>query len=286
MAGPAHRPCFWTGVFAAIERWIEGPRNKRLRLEKAPWTFDKLWRKTVKHIIYLAIAFLISHVFLSYFVTMPALGQMITSSPGENLTPFLWGWVMTGLLYFNFWWFREQLCMIVCPYGRLQSALGDDDTWIIGYDVNRGEPRGKAKDPEAGDCVNCNRCVVVCPTGIDIRDGLQLECIGCAYCIDACDEIMDKLGRPRGLVRYDTHNGLHGGKRRFWRPRVFGYAFAAILGLVVWTVAVSGRTPFEAKVMHIQGAPYTVQDGVLRNQLRINTVNKHGEPATSTAEPI
>ena len=138
---------------------------------------------------------------------------------------------LTICLYFSFSWFREQFCIIMCPYGRIQSALTDDNTIIIGYDEKRGEPRGKKSDPDAGDCIACNRCVQVCPTGIDIRNGLQLECIGCANCIDACNTVMDKTGRDRGLIRYDSLNGLEGKERKIVRPRMILYSAFLLVGL-------------------------------------------------------
>ena len=201
---------FLEGVFRRIERLIEGPRAQRLRRNATGLSFDKVWRKLLKHGVYIVLALLLSHVFISYFVSLPSLVEMVQRSPAEHPTAFTWVIVMSAILYFNFSWFREQLCLIICPYGRLQSAMTDQDTMVIGYDFNRGEPRGKASDPSNGDCVDCKRCVVVCPTGIDIRNGLQMECVGCAACVDACDEIMTKVGRPEGLVRYDSLNGLRG----------------------------------------------------------------------------
>jgi cytochrome c oxidase accessory protein FixG len=271
---------FLEAVFRRMERLIDGPRNKRLALQKAPWTASKIARRLFKHGVYLFLALLVSHIFISYFVSLPRLFDMVRQNPAENWTTFTWMAAITGVIYFNFSWFREQTCIVICPYGRLQSALQDDDTWIIGYDEKRGEPRGKAKDPNAGDCVDCKRCVVVCPTGIDIRNGLQMECIGCANCIDACDEVMEKLKRPRGLVRYDTKRGLTDGTRRFLRPRVFAYLFLGVLGLVVATVMFSRREAFEANVLRVQSAPYVVEGDTLRNQLMIHVVNKHPEKTT------
>lgn len=268
---------FLEGVFRRIERWIEGPRSRRLKLEKRAWDFDKIWRKTLKHVVFFTMSAVIAHTFLAYFVGREALLDMVGGSIGENKATFTWAAVLTGAFYFNFFWFREQLCIVICPYGRLQSALQDDDTLVIGYDKLRGEPRGKAKDPNAGSCVSCMRCVTVCPTGIDIRNGLQLECIGCARCIDACDEIMVKLDRPKGLIRYDSERGLAEGKRRFWRPRVFIYAFAALVGLVVATVWMSGRTHFTTNVVRPQKAPFTLTDTGIRNVLTLNVTNKTNE---------
>ncbi len=212
---------------------------------------------------------------------MPSLLAMVTQSPGAHPVAFTWALAMTGLIYFNFSYFREQLCLIVCPYGRLQSILSDDDTVVIGYDEARGEPRGKAADPAAGDCVDCRRCVVVCPTGIDIRKGLQIDCIGCSACVDACDEIMDKLQRPKGLVRYDSMRGLSGKKRRFLRPRFWLYVALGVVGLAVASVSLTrGHQAFESNLLRQAGAAYTVTDGLVRNVFDLHLVNKDTQEVT------
>ncbi len=275
---------FLEGVYRPIERIIEGPRNERMRRNAGPPTFDKLARKTAKHAAFIVISLFISHALLSYFVSLPAMLLMMASSPAEH--PEAFAWVMSGsaLLYFHFAFFREQLCLVICPYGRLQSALTDDDTLVIGYDRTRGEPRGKATKEGVGDCVDCNRCVVVCPTGIDIRNGLQLECVGCAACVDACDEVMTKLHRPTGLIRYDSLNGFAGEARRFLRPRVFLYAVLGLIGLVVAALAFRTHTPYEAGLRRAAGAPFLVADGVVLNPMRLHVVNKLEEPQTLTIE--
>ncbi|MGB5808967.1 MAG: cytochrome c oxidase accessory protein CcoG [Polyangiales bacterium] len=277
---------FLEGVFRRVERWIEGPRASRIRRNAAAASFDKVWRKVLKHAIYVVLALLLSHVFVSYFVSLPSLFDMVQRSPAEHPTAFTWVIVMSAILYFNFSWFREQLCLIICPYGRLQSAMTDRDTVVIGYDGERGEPRGKATDPSTGDCIDCKRCVVVCPTGIDIRNGLQMECVGCAACVDACDEIMDKVGTPRGLVRYDSLNGLEGRSKRSGRPRIYFYAGIAALWLVGTVFAFAQSSDFEANILRHQGAPFSVVDGQVRNSLRIHLVNKGGDPRTFLIEPV
>jgi len=192
---------------------------------------------------------------------------------------------LSAIFYFNFSWFREQFCVVLCPYGRQQSVLLDTDSLVVGYDIQRGEPRGKAKDPRRGDCVDCGRCVAVCPTGIDIRNGLQMDCIACAECIDACDEVMDKLGQKRGLVRYDSQNGLLGKPKRVWRPRVALYTGLGVLGLAVATFAFSKHERFEANVLRVQGAPYVLDGDTVRNSYRLHLVNKEGEATTFHVEP-
>jgi cytochrome c oxidase accessory protein FixG len=170
----------------------------------------------------------------------------------------------------------------MCPYGRMQSALVDDDTINVGYDKKRGEPRGKAGTTGAGDCVNCLRCVQVCPTGIDIRNGLQLECIGCAACVDACDTIMTKLGRKTGLVRYSSLTAFEGGKTRFIRPRIILYTGLLFLGVAVFAFSASRIEPMRANVLRMQGSPYYVTNNSVRNQFLVRLINKRNEPRTFT----
>jgi cytochrome c oxidase accessory protein FixG len=277
---------FLEGVYRRVERLVEGPRATRLRRNAGPWTADRLWRKGLKHGIFVALSLLLAHVFLSYFTSLPELFEMVRRRPSEHPEAFAWVMGISAALYLNFAFFREQLCLIVCPYGRLQSVLADRDSIVVGYDSKRGEPRGKVRDPDAGDCVDCKRCVVVCPTGIDIRHGLQLDCIGCANCIDACDEVMDKLGREPGLVRYDSQAGLEGAETRFMRPRLLFYAVLGVLGLVVASFAMRSRTGFEANMLRMRGAPFVLtDDGSVRNSYEIHVVNKGDTPASFELEP-
>jgi cytochrome c oxidase accessory protein FixG len=211
---------------------------------------------------------------------------MMTTAPTDNWGIFVFVFIAAGVLYFNFAWFREQLCIIICPYGRLQSALIDDDSMVIGYDERRGEPRGKVGAEGVGDCIACNRCVAVCPTGIDIRQGLQMECIGCANCIDACDEIMEKVGRPKGLVRYDSLNGLAGLKTRIVRARVVLYTVLLLIGATVMLFSFSRLKPVSATAFRMQGAPYIVDDASVRNQYLVRIVNKRNRPVTVSARPV
>ncbi|MFN7950162.1 MAG: cytochrome c oxidase accessory protein CcoG [bacterium] len=271
---------FLEGFFRRVERWIEGPREQRIRRNAAPLSFDKVWRKSLKHAIFAALSLLVAHIFLSYFTSLDQLFRWVRLSPTEHPEAFGWMAGISVLMYLNFAWFREQLCLIVCPYGRLQSVLTDKDSIIIGYDAKRGEPRGKAGREGVGDCIDCKRCVVVCPTAIDIRHGLQLECVGCAACIDACDEIMDKIGRPRGLVRYDSQSGLDGERRRFWRPRLALYGVLGLVGLIVATTSFARRTAFEANLLRAQGPPFVVDGGTVRNTFNIHLVNKSPQLAT------
>jgi len=205
----------------------------------------------------------------------------MTGAPSEHWQAFVFTGLCSAVVFVNFTWFREQLCIAVCPYGRLQGLLADKHTIVIGYDQERGEPRGKVKESGRGDCIDCGRCVAVCPTGIDIRNGsTQLECVGCANCIDACDEIMAKVGRAPGLIRYDSESGLLGEKRRFVRPRLWLYAVLLLAGTVVFAAAAHGRTDFEAVLLRLQGSPYTIDGEVITNAFSLHLQNKAPSDAT------
>jgi len=275
---------FLEHVYRRIERWIEGDAPSRRRLDAADWNSLKIIKRIAKHGLFVAVSFIIAHLFLAYFVSVPQLYSWMTTSPLEHWSAFVFVLIATGILYFNFSWFREQLCLVICPYGRLQSALIDDDSIVIGYDEQRGEPRGPATKEGFGDCINCNRCVQVCPTGIDIRQGLQIECIGCANCIDACDAIMEKVGRPKGLVRYDSMNGLAGLRRRIVRPRLFLYGFLMLLGAGAATFAASHLGTANMNVVRMTGAPYIISEQDLRNQYMVRVINKDNTPRTYTVE--
>jgi len=264
---------FLDHVYRQIERWIDGDAVTRRTLDAAPWTARKIGRRVAKHALYLVVSGAIAHLFLAYFVSLPALWHMMRAAPVEHWSAFAFMAVFTGGLYFNFAWFREQLCIVICPYGRLQSVLIDDDSLVIGYDARRGEPRGKLGTTGAGDCIACNRCVQVCPTGIDIRQGLQIECIGCAACIDACDEVMTRLHRPRGLVRYDSLRGLAGRATRWFRPRVALYGVLLAVGAAVATWALSTLKPASFSVTRMTGMPYVVTPDAIRNQFFVRLIN-------------
>lgn len=272
---------FLDHMFRRVERWIDGDQHARRRMAAAPWTASKTAKRVLKHTIYIVMSAFIANVFLSYFVSIPRLYGFMKSSPLDHLTAFGVMLFVCGAIYYCFAFFREQFCIIMCPYGRLQSALTDDDTMIIGYDVGRGEPRGKVTNTAAGDCVACNRCVSVCPTGIDIRDGLQMECIGCAACIDACDDIMTKVNRPKGLIRYDSMRGLAGGKRRVLRPRLYAYLALGLLGTTVLGVTAFYRAkPMHAEMSRLRGPSFYVDPTLVRNLFQIRLMNKRNQPMT------
>lgn len=268
-----------------IERWIDGDAPARRRLEDAPWTPGKILRRTLKHGLFFALAALIAHLFVSYFVSLPVLYGMMNHSPLEHWGLFLFVFGMTGALYFDFAWFREQFCIVLCPYGRLQSALIDDDSIVIGYDEQRGEPRGKV-NTVSGDCIDCRRCVQVCPTGIDIRQGLQMECIGCEACLDACDDVMKRLDRKPGLIRHDSLNAFAGRASRFLRPRLYLYLFFAVLGASVFFVATQQVRPVVVSVLRMQGAPFIRNSETVRNNFLLRLANKRNAPHTYHIELV
>jgi cytochrome c oxidase accessory protein FixG len=270
---------FLDHVYRAIERAIDGDALQRRQLQSAPLSFEKVVKRVAKHGAYLLVSTAIMHLFLAYFVSVPEVWAMMSEAPMAHWGAFAFMAISTGILYFNFAWFREQLCIVICPYGRIQSALIDSDSLVIGYDAKRGEPRGKV-GTTSGSCVDCSRCVQVCPTGIDIRQGLQMECIGCTACIDACDDVMSRLGRPKGLIRYDSQSGFAGRATRWIRPRTLLYFVLLLIGAGVATWALSTVKPANFGITRMTGAPYIVDADSVRNQFLVRIVNKRNARAT------
>ena len=269
-----------------VERWIEGDAPERKLLDASPWTLGKTIKRAVKQAFLAGFALLLAHVFMSYFVSLPGLYKMVHQAPAANWGVFLFVFLMSAALWFDFAWFREQFCIVLCPYGRLQSALIDNDTINVGYDTKRGEPRGKKGTPGAGDCVDCLRCVHVCPTGIDIRQGLQMECIGCTACIDACDDVMTKIGRPRGLIRYDSLNGFAGGETRLLRPRMILYTILMLIGATVMSYSLSTFRPATVSLLRMTGAPFFIDAGDIRNQYLLRILSKRTTPDKFRVEAV
>lgn len=270
---------FLEGVYRPIERLFDGPSARRHKLAGSPWTTGRIARAVGKHTAYLLVSIGIAHVATSVFVSLHELKGMILDGPAAHVEAFMWTTAFTAVLYFNFAWFREQFCVVLCPYGRLQSVLHDKESVTIGYDVARGEPRGKLGGAGVGDCIDCKKCVQACPTAIDIRNGLQMECLACAQCIDACDDVMVRIAKPKGLIRYASQNELGGAKRRVLRPRLILYAALATLSLGTLGVTLVTRTPFEANVLRLRGVPFVVEGDRVRNQLEVHLVNKEPKPA-------
>lgn len=276
-------------VYRQIERLIEGNAVERRRLQAAPWGPKKLGLRALKWGAFLAVSLIITHSFLAYFVGTETLAQMMRHKPAENPGTFAFMAISTGIILFFFGWFREQFCIIMCPYGRFQSVLLDENSMVVAYDSQRGEPRrgstmvkedapGETALKQQGDCINCYRCVQVCPTGIDIRRGLQLECIACTACIDACDEVMHNIKKPAGLIRYTTENGLNGKANRHIRPRVILLSLVTMgigVGLVYTLLT---RPPIKATVFNAKSTPYQMlqsnqKDAMLTNQFYVVASN-------------
>ncbi|HTI55368.1 MAG TPA: cytochrome c oxidase accessory protein CcoG [Verrucomicrobiae bacterium] len=267
-------------LYRPIERLIEGPARAQEALDARPYHP----RRVLKYAVFLGLSMFLAHTFLAYFVGVSALAHWVTRSPFEHPVAFLVMAGTTALMMLDFGVMREQICMVACPYGRLQSVLLDRRSLIVGYDSRRGEPRGHlpggrlavvAAPAQLGDCIDCGACVTCCPTGIDIRDGLQMECIHCTQCMDACDSIMDGIGRPRGLIRYSSRDELAGQPRRMLRPRVVIYP---LLLAVVWgalAYALLHRAPADVTVLRGIGSPFTVTpSGMVMNQIRVKIVNR------------
>jgi cytochrome c oxidase accessory protein FixG len=254
-------------IFRRIERMIEGDGVRRRRLDQGPWTADKAMRKSLKWAAYAAVALALSHSFLAVFIGTEALGRMMAASPGDNPGSFALMALITGAVLFDFGWFREQFCTLVCPYGRFQSVLMDERSLTVAYDASR-----------APDCVDCRRCVQVCPTGIDIRRGLQLECVACTACIDACDTVMRKVKKPEGLIRYRW--GWRGGSWLKGRP----VAYLVILALLAAGLATAlvSRQPVEIALVRAVGEPYREisREGAepeIVNHFHLDARNRTGE---------
>ncbi|MFP4138498.1 MAG: cytochrome c oxidase accessory protein CcoG [Halomonas sp.] len=276
----------WTFLFIWVEHRLEGSRNRRIKLDKQPMTRDKLWRKGGKHAIWLAIALATGVTFVGYFTPIRDLVVELPTLEAHGWSYFWVGFFLV-FTYLNAGWLREQVCIYMCPYARFQSVMFDRDTLIVSYDAARGEPRGarkkslshaEARGAGHGDCIDCDLCVQVCPTGIDIRDGLQYECITCAACIDACNSVMDRMGYPRGLIRYTTENALEGKPTHILRPRLLGYlaALLVMIGLFAW--AVGDRTPLSFDVERDRNRLYqTTADGSISNAYTLTVRNMSNE---------
>ena len=319
----------WTDLFMLVERWIEGDRNARIRLDKQPLSTNKVLKKTAKHTAWLAIALATGGAWIMYFKDAPtAVAEFFTLQGSASLYGFTF--LFTGTTYLLAGWAREQVCTYMCPWPRFQAAMLDEDSMIITYQGWRGEPRGKPRkghrhvspaelppNPERGpdapaglanidwaaanahynaetldslgDCIDCNKCVAVCPTGIDIRDGVQMECIGCGLCIDACNSVMDKLGRPRELITYDTLRNQERKARglapryNLLRPRTILYSLLmlVIAGLMAWTLAF--RSDLDVNILHDRNPLYvTLSDGSIRNGYTVKLLNKERTPRDFT----
>lgn len=276
---------FMEGVFRRIEYWIEGDYMAQRKLDKQPWDAEKLRKKGLKHLIFISISAVIMHTFMAYLLGVKGLWEMIHEGPSENMAGFIAMLVFTGLFYGVFSRMREQVCTTICPYGRLQGVLLDRQSVVVAYDHVRGENRGKFRKKEnrdelgLGDCIDCKLCVAVCPTGIDIRNGTQLECVNCTACIDACDSIMDRINKPRGLVRYASEQNI-ADKRPFQftaRMKAYTAVLSLLLGVLITLLLI--RTDFETTIVRTPGMLFQKRDnGHITNLYQLSMVNKTNDP--------
>lgn len=269
----------WTWMFMWVEKLTEGERHQRIKLAVAPWSVNKLLRRSAKHGLWLALSLVTAIAFVGYFTPVRQLVvDLLTFNLG--LTTAFWVFFFTLATYLNAGWLREQVCLHMCPYSRFQSVMFDDNTLIVSYDAGRGESRGPRKKdsiPQAeglGDCIDCTICVQVCPTGIDIRDGLQLDCISCGACIDACDTVMDKMGYARGLVRYTSERALAGGKTQLLRPRLIGYAGMLLVMIAAFVWALNERALVSLDVTKDRGLFRENGLGQIENIYMLKVINK------------
>ena len=283
----------YTEIFLWIERKIEGSRSSQLRLARQPWNAEKVVKRGAKHLSWGAVALWTGFTFVGYFAPIRSLGGEIAAF---GLGPWETFWILfySFATYGNAGWLREQVCKYMCPYARFQSAMFDKDTLIVTYDAERGEPRNGRRRGEAqasagngGDCIDCSLCVQVCPTGIDIRNGLQYECIGCAACVDACNIVMDKVRKPRGLIRYATEDGLAQKlgaleiRRRMLRPRVLVYGAVLAMLVAAMGTSLALRNPLKLDVIRDRGSMgREVEDGRIENVYRLQVMNTSEAPQT------
>lgn len=270
---------FMEMVFRKIEYWIEGDANDQRKAAKQPLTFGRAAKKGLKHLIFIAISSLIAHTLLAYIVGADQAMAIIRQSPIDNMGGFIALTAFTGIFYSVFAFFREQACIAVCPYGRLQGVLLVKESIVVAYDWLRGEPRGKRKknvidDVKKGDCIDCKLCVHVCPTGIDIRNGTQLECVNCTACIDACDDVMIKIGKPKGLIRYASHNSILNGVHKLLTARVIAYSFVLTALLAVLGFTIMTRTDVETTILKVSGTLYQRKGDNITNLYNVQFVNK------------
>jgi polyferredoxin len=315
---------FMEMVYRKIEYWIEGDHNAQRRLNKAPWTRDKIIKKVSKQAIFFAIAVLIANTFLAYIIGVDEVIRIAREPVSMHLGGFIAMLLFSGAFYIVFSFLREQVCIAICPYGRLQGVMLDQNSIVVTYDFVRGEPRGKIRkstkqvakgvrstpmdkiqdevataagekgeetqeqaagampiqkvENKLGDCIDCTLCVQVCPTGIDIRDGTQLECVNCTACIDACDAVMDKIGRPRGLIRYDSYNGIVEKRKKLFTPRVAAYSIVLGILLAVNIALLTGRNDVETLILRTPGMLYQeVEDDYISNLYNFEVINKTKE---------
>ena len=277
-------------VFRKIEYWIEGDANKQRKLDASPISTEKVFKKGLKHLIFLMISFLIANTFLAYVISTKELLKIISEPVGQHLSGFIAIVLFTLAFYGVFAYLREIVCTVICPYGRLQGVLLDNQSMIVGYDYQRGEPRGKMKKGEVnlhGDCVDCNLCVDVCPTGIDIRQGTQLECINCTACIDACDMVMEKTHRPLRLIGFKSEEEITTGKPFTFSKRLYAYSAILVVMISVLSILLFRRTDVETTLLRAAGTLYQLKDdGTVSNLYNAEIMNKTNHSIRLNIQPV
>jgi len=278
---------FMEMVFRKIEYWIEGDANRQRKLDEMPWNAEKIRKRGLKHLVFIIIALVISHLFMAYIIGVNQVREIVTQSPMNHLGGFAGLMLFTFLFYFVFANLREQVCIALCPYGRLQGVFVGQSTIAVMYDWLRGEPRGrirknkKEQEKDKGDCIDCKMCLHVCPTGIDIRNGIQLECINCTACMDACDEVMTKVNRPRGLIRLASYQSIKEGVKNLITTRVIGYSVVLIFLVAIQVYLLTTREPVETTIVRVPGMLYQEQENNrISNLYNIQFVNKTFEEIT------
>jgi cytochrome c oxidase accessory protein FixG len=269
---------FMEMLFRRIEYWIEGDANYQKALKKMPWNREKLFKKTTKYFLFFVLSFLIANTLLSYIIGVKEVMQIATEPIALHKGGFAAIMIFTAVFFFVYSWFREQVCIIVCPYGRMQGVLLDKESIVVAYDYQRGEPRHKFNKKELevkGDCIDCDLCVKVCPTGIDIRNGTQLECVNCTACIDACDHMMQSVKRPTGLIRYASEKGIAEKKLLRFTTRMKAYSAVLLVLIGIEVYLLSTRSDYDATVLRAKGMLYQEQPhGKISNLYTIKLVNK------------
>lgn len=271
---------FMEMIFRKIEYWIDGDANYQKALKKAPWNADKIKKRVLKFLAFYSVSFVICLTLLSYVISIDNVFSILKDING-NLGSFIGLVLFTTVFFFVYWWFREQVCIIVCPYGRMQGVLLDKNSIVVAYDYVRGEDRHHFKKNEVrtgGDCIDCNLCVKVCPTGIDIRNGTQLECVSCTACIDACDHMMESVGLEKGLIRYDSENGIKDKVKLTFTSRMKAYSLVLLVLIGIETVLLTTRSDYDATILRAKGMLYQEQpNNQLSNLFTIKLVNKTRE---------
>lgn len=277
---------FMESVFRKIEYWIEGDRSKQIRLDKQDWNEEKILKRGGKWTIFYIISFFFSNIFLAYIIGMDELIKVITEGPSEHGGLLLGTFIFSIFFYFVFAWFREQVCTLVCPYGRFQGVLIDKKTIQVSYDFKRGEnTNGRSKFRKGedriavgkGDCIDCGQCVAVCPTGIDIRNGSQLECVNCTACMDACDDIMTKINLPTGLIRYASEENIEQGKSFKITARLIAFTLVLVAMISAMTIFMMNRSDVEVKFLQVPGKDYVVEGDYIINTMQYSLMNKTNE---------